>query len=341
MIANNDESAIGAIQAMKAANVDMKSVVVGGVDATQDALAAMQAGDLDVTVFQDAAGQGAGALDAALKLAKGEAVEQKVYMPFQLVTPANIDDFISRRTEAVGNGSGIRRFRCAVPEYRRREQRRSWRRISPLTRGGRHGDRLSHGVGGLTFDAKKRAWPPEFSVFLALIVISIVFEVLAGSDRRAASCSTPATTSTACSTSSGLRSSSCRSSIVGIIAIGVTQVIITGGIDLSSGSVVGATAMIAMSFAQVAMVNGNPNPKAMFGDWAGLDLPVIVPVLVGARLRPVRRPGQRRADRLHANPAVHRHARHDGDGARHRQMVVQGQADLVSRPRVSPRSARA
>ena len=64
--------AIGAIQAMKAAGVDMKDVVVGGVDATQDALAAMQAGDLDVTVFQDAAGQGKGAVDAALKLAAGE-----------------------------------------------------------------------------------------------------------------------------------------------------------------------------------------------------------------------------------------------------------------------------
>jgi inositol transport system substrate-binding protein len=96
VIANNDESAIGAIQAMKAANVDMKSVVVGGVDATQDALAAMQGGDLDATVFQDAAGQGAGALDAALKLAKGEAVEQKVYIPFKLVTPANIGDFLKK-----------------------------------------------------------------------------------------------------------------------------------------------------------------------------------------------------------------------------------------------------
>jgi len=94
VIANNDESAIGAIQAMKAAGVDMKAVVVGGVDATQDALQAMQAGDLDVTVFQDAAGQGKGALDAALKLAAGEAVEQKVYIPFQLVTPANIDQFL-------------------------------------------------------------------------------------------------------------------------------------------------------------------------------------------------------------------------------------------------------
>ena len=96
VIANNDEMAIGAIQAMKAANVDMKSVVVGGVDATQDALAAMQAGDLDVTVFQNAAAQGKGALDAAIKLAKGEKVEQKVYIPFELVTPANIANYLKK-----------------------------------------------------------------------------------------------------------------------------------------------------------------------------------------------------------------------------------------------------
>jgi inositol transport system substrate-binding protein len=53
----------------------------------------MEAGDLDVTVFQDAAGQGRGAVDAALSLARGEAVEQKVYVPFQLVTPDNMADF--------------------------------------------------------------------------------------------------------------------------------------------------------------------------------------------------------------------------------------------------------
>ena len=93
VVSNNDEMAIGAIQAMKSAGVDMKSVVVAGIDATQDALSAMVAGDLDVTVFQDAAGQGKGALEAALKLAKGEKVEQKVYIPFQLVTPANMKQF--------------------------------------------------------------------------------------------------------------------------------------------------------------------------------------------------------------------------------------------------------
>ncbi len=96
VIANNDEMAIGAIQAMKAAGIDMKTVQVGGVDATQDALAAMQAGDLDVTVFQNAAAQGSGALDAAVKLAKGEAVEQKVWIPFELVTPENIANYLSK-----------------------------------------------------------------------------------------------------------------------------------------------------------------------------------------------------------------------------------------------------
>jgi inositol transport system substrate-binding protein len=96
VIANNDESAIGAIQAMKAAGIDMKAVVVGGVDATQDALAAMQAGELDVTVFQNAAAQGSGSVDAAVKLAKGEPVEQKVWVPFELVTPANINDYLQK-----------------------------------------------------------------------------------------------------------------------------------------------------------------------------------------------------------------------------------------------------
>ncbi|CZT36619.1 sugar ABC transporter substrate-binding protein [Rhizobium sp. 9140] len=93
VIANNDEMAIGAMQALKAAGRPMDKVVIAGVDATQDALAAMAAGDLDVTVFQNAAGQGKGAVDAALKLVKGETVEKKVYIPFELVTPANLKDY--------------------------------------------------------------------------------------------------------------------------------------------------------------------------------------------------------------------------------------------------------
>ncbi|MFC3167454.1 sugar ABC transporter substrate-binding protein [Paracoccus fontiphilus] len=93
VISNNDEMAIGAIQALKSAGRSMDDVIIGGVDATQDALAAMEAGDLDVSVFQNAAGQGQGAVDAAVKLARGEAVESKVYVPFELVTPANLADY--------------------------------------------------------------------------------------------------------------------------------------------------------------------------------------------------------------------------------------------------------
>jgi inositol transport system substrate-binding protein len=96
IVSNNDEMAIGAIQALKAAGKDPKATPIGGVDATQDALAALQAGDLAATVFQDAAGQGKGSLDAAIKLAKGEKVDRKVYIPFQLVTLENIGKFIKK-----------------------------------------------------------------------------------------------------------------------------------------------------------------------------------------------------------------------------------------------------
>lgn len=96
IFANNDEMAIGAIQAMKSAGISMDDIVVTGVDATQDALVAMSAGDLDATVFQDARGQGAGSLDTALALARGEDVDQSVFIPFKLVTPANIDEYLAK-----------------------------------------------------------------------------------------------------------------------------------------------------------------------------------------------------------------------------------------------------
>lgn len=96
VVSNNDEMAIGAIQAMKAAGVDPSKTIVTGVDATQDALAEMKAGNLKATVFQDAAGQGHGAVDTALKLIKGEKVDQKVFVPFQLVTPDNMDKFMAK-----------------------------------------------------------------------------------------------------------------------------------------------------------------------------------------------------------------------------------------------------
>jgi inositol transport system permease protein len=63
-------------------------------------------------------------------------------------------------------------------------------------------------------------------------------------------------------------------SVIGIIAVGVTQVIISGGIDLSSGSVVALTAMVAASLAQ-----SSDAVRAVYP--ALIDLPVLVPVVAG------------------------------------------------------------
>lgn len=95
IVANNDEMALGAIQALKAGN-KLGNTVVAGIDATQDALGAMKAGEMKVTVFQDAAAQGKGAVEAALKLASGEKVPAMIWVPYELVTPANYKGYQNR-----------------------------------------------------------------------------------------------------------------------------------------------------------------------------------------------------------------------------------------------------
>ncbi|MBK6465615.1 MAG: ABC transporter permease [Paracoccaceae bacterium] len=138
----------------------------------------------------------------------------------------------------------------------------------------------THGTGGLKYDPKKKARPPELNVFIALVLLVVTFEVLGWLLYRDSFLFNTRDNVDSFFNWARINIIILQVAIVGIIALGVTQVIISGGIDLSSGSIVGATAMISMSFAQTALVNGNPNPKAIFGDWA-MDLPVIAPVVVG------------------------------------------------------------
>ena len=137
-----------------------------------------------------------------------------------------------------------------------------------------------HGTGGLTFDASKRHWPNEVNIFGALVLIVLIFEGLGALLMGQSFLFDSKDRFDSIFNEQRLRIIILQVAIIGIIALGVTQVIISGGIDLSSGSIVGATAMISMSFAQVELVNGQPNPKAIFGP-ALMDLPVIVPVAVG------------------------------------------------------------
>ena len=73
-----------------------KSTIVAGVDATDDALASMKSGDLKVTVFQNGTAQGEGSVDAALKLARGQQSASWVWVPFELVTPANAAMYVTK-----------------------------------------------------------------------------------------------------------------------------------------------------------------------------------------------------------------------------------------------------
>jgi inositol transport system permease protein len=110
----------------------------------------------------------------------------------------------------------------------------------------------------------RRRLPPEVSILLVLVGIALAFEILGWifigqsfllNEQR-------------------LVVMILQVSVVGIISVGVTQVIITGGIDLSSGSVVGVTAMMAASLAQESSFSRAVYPSLT-------DLPVIVPIMVG------------------------------------------------------------
>lgn len=93
VFAQNDEMGLGAVKALQAAKMKDKVIVVG-IDAIQDAMQAVRKGEMDATVFQNSKQQGAGAIEAALKLAKKQSVEKQMMIPFQLVTKDNLSEFL-------------------------------------------------------------------------------------------------------------------------------------------------------------------------------------------------------------------------------------------------------
>ncbi len=111
---------------------------------------------------------------------------------------------------------------------------------------------------------RKFKLPPEVSIALVLLGIILVFELLGwiindqsfifNFDR--------------------IKIIILQMSVIGIIAIGVNIIIITGGIDLSSGSLVAVTAVVGASIAQASDF-----PMALFPSLT--DLPWIYPLLLG------------------------------------------------------------
>lgn len=90
IICENDDMAMGALQACESQNREM---VIIGVDGIPDALKAVGDGRLTASVLQDAAGQAGTVIDVAVKAARGETVESRYNVPFQLITAENVDQF--------------------------------------------------------------------------------------------------------------------------------------------------------------------------------------------------------------------------------------------------------
>lgn len=110
---------------------------------------------------------------------------------------------------------------------------------------------------------KKRRLSNEAGILLVLFGIALVFEIVGWSVRG----------TSFLFNGQRLLVMVLQVSIIGLLAVGVTQVILTGGIDLSSGSIVALSAMIAASLAQT------PTARAVFPRFT--DLPAVVPVTAG------------------------------------------------------------
>lgn len=83
VFAHNDEMALGAIEAIKAAG---KDIIVVGFDGNDDALKAVENGELKATVAQQPTLIGEEAVNAAEKILKGDKVDETISVPLKLVT---------------------------------------------------------------------------------------------------------------------------------------------------------------------------------------------------------------------------------------------------------------
>lgn len=95
--ANNDEMAIGAIMALNQSG--KKDILVAGIDGTPDALQFIKSGKLALTVFQDAAGQGKGAVTMAKQVLDGKNADKFMWIPYQVVTQDNYAEFSAKNVK--------------------------------------------------------------------------------------------------------------------------------------------------------------------------------------------------------------------------------------------------
>lgn len=83
VFAHNDEMALGALEAIKASGRD---IMIVGFDATADAVAAVEAGEMAATVQQLPKDIGSIGVDTAMKVLNGDTVDEYIPVALELVT---------------------------------------------------------------------------------------------------------------------------------------------------------------------------------------------------------------------------------------------------------------
>jgi ribose transport system substrate-binding protein len=92
IFAQNDEMALGAVQALGESAGDEVKIV--GFDATEDGLSAIQDGTMNATVAQQPSEIGSLGVENAIRVIDGESVEENIPVKVQLVTPENVSEFL-------------------------------------------------------------------------------------------------------------------------------------------------------------------------------------------------------------------------------------------------------
>lgn len=96
IFAGNDDMALGAVEAVRGAGLDLDDFFIMGVDGTEDALDSIIAGDLDATMAQGAYEMGYQGIEEAIRVIEGETVDDEVSIDTTLVTSENAEEFLDR-----------------------------------------------------------------------------------------------------------------------------------------------------------------------------------------------------------------------------------------------------
>lgn len=93
VFAANDDMALGALEAIKSAGVDLEDILVIGVDGTSDAVDSMLAGELDASIAQNSYDMGRTSVELAVELLEGGTIEERVDTGVTVVTQDNAEDY--------------------------------------------------------------------------------------------------------------------------------------------------------------------------------------------------------------------------------------------------------